>query len=261
MRYALRLSYDGTDFAGWWRQSDARSVAAELDAACARIGEPTAAAVGTSRTDAGVHARGQVAHVDLTRTRTPTQLHAALNTHLPDDVVCRAVAPVAGDWHAVHDARSKTYGYRIDNAAVAEPFTRRQCWRPQYRLTLDALRDAATGIVGCRDWCGFARRGDAREDLVRTITAVDWSAHDDELRCSVSGDGFVYRLVRSLVGAMVAVAHGGCARAELDAALAGADSPAGRQQAPAHGLCLEAVHYDPQPAWWPENAGAFTPND
>lgn len=244
-RYALLIAYDGSDFVGWWRQPGARTVAGELDAACARIGETAAAPVGASRTDAGVHARGQVAHVDLARHWEPSVLHRALAGQLPADCSLRAVAPVADDWHAVHGATGKTYTYAIDNGVLGDPFRTRHAWRPPFRLDLATLTSLAALIPGRRDWRAFARRGDHREaeDFVRTITAADWRADGDLLVCTVTGDGFVYRLVRSLVGALVATAHGGCSRAELDAALAGQESPAGQQQAPAHGLCLERVHY------------------
>ncbi len=247
--FALLLAYDGTAFAGWWRQAGARTVASELDAACARVGEPQARAVGASRTDAGVHARGQVAHLITTRAWSAGDLARALAPQLPDDLACRAVAAVDDDWHACHLATGKTYRYALDNGPVGDPFTARQAWRPPFRLDLPALRAAAAGISGRRDWRAFARRGDARGDLVRTLTRVEWAAHGQQLICTIAGEAFVYRLVRSLVGAMVAVAHGGCTRAELDAALAGAPSPAGRQQAPARGLHLDEVAYATPPAW------------
>jgi tRNA pseudouridine38-40 synthase len=247
MRYALTIAYDGTHFAGWWRQADARSVAGELDAAFARIGEAVAAPVGASRTDAGVHARGQVAHVDCARAWEPATLHAALSRQLPSDCACRALVAVPDNWHAVHDATGKTYSYTIDNGAVADPFVSPFAWRPPFRLDLAVLNELAALIPGERDWSAFARQGDYREDHVRRIGAVRWHAEGDRLVCTVRGDGFTYRLVRSLVGAMVATAHGGCTRTEFADALAAQSSPAGRQQAPAQGLCLEAVYYASSP--------------
>jgi tRNA pseudouridine38-40 synthase len=248
-RYALLIAYDGTGFAGWWRQPGLRTVAGEFDAALARLGESSASPVGASRTDAGVHARGQVAHVDLSRIWETSTLQRTLAAQLPADCALRAVAPVGDDWHAVHGASGKTYSYSIDNGAIGDPFRTRHAWRPPFRLDLATLNGLAALIPGRRDWRGFARRGDHREaeDFVRTITAVGWRADGDLLVCTVSGDGFVYRLVRSLVGALVATAHGGCSRADLDAALAGQESPAGHQQAPAHGLCLERVTYPQEP--------------
>lgn len=248
-RFALRLAYDGSGFSGWWRQPGRRSVAGELDAACGRLGEPAAAAVGASRTDAGVHARGQVAHLDLLRPRPPAELWRTLNTQLPGDIACVAAAAVESDWHACHRATGKTYRYRIDNGPCADPFATATAWRPPFRLDLAALRAAAVPIPGRRDWRGFARRGEHRADLERTIDTATWHAEGPTLVATIGGDGFTYHLVRSLVGAMVAVATGTCDAAELAHALAGGESPAGRQQAPARGLCLEQVRYAPEPAW------------
>ncbi len=246
MRFALLIAYDGTDFAGWWRQPDARTVAGVFDAAFARIGETQAQVVGASRTDAGVHAEGQVAHVTTTRTWEPDELRRALATHLPADVACRQVVPVPDDWDACHAASGKTYRYTIDHGEVADPFLARFAWRPPFRIDPQRLQTAAQGIAGERDWSGFSRRGETRHldgDLVRHIERVAWTVEGPRLCCEVSGGGFTYRLVRSLIGAMVAVANETCSRAELEHALAGHDSPAGRQQAPARGLCLITVRY------------------
>jgi tRNA pseudouridine38-40 synthase len=250
--FALHLAYDGTDFAGWWRQPGRRTVAAELDAACRRIGEAAPDAIGASRTDAGVHARGQVARIACARAWSPVALLRALARQLPADLACQRVALAAPGWHPGHDASAKTYRYRIDNGAIADPFAARYAWRPPFRLALAELAAAARALPGRRDWGGFVRRGESRAGagaLVRTISRVEWQLAGDALECTVTGEAFTYRLVRSLVGAMVAVAQGGCSAAELGRALRGGASPAGRQQAPACGLCLERVHYASEPEW------------
>jgi tRNA pseudouridine38-40 synthase len=246
MRVALLIAYDGTDFAGWWRQPGQRTVAGVFDEAFARLGEASAQVVGASRTDAGVHAQGQVAHVTTARAWKTGDLCRALATHLPADAACRAVAEVPDGWDACHDALAKTYHYTIDHGVVPDPFLARVAWRPPFVLDPQRLADAAQGLAGERDWSGFSKRGETRHldgDLVRRIDRVAWTTIGGRLRCEVTGGGFTYRLVRSLVGAMIAVANGTCTRAELDAALAGRDSPAGRQQAPARGLCLEHISY------------------
>lgn len=250
--FALLVAYDGSDFAGWWRQPGERTVAGVCDAACVRLGEDAASAVGASRTDAGVHARGQVAHLAVERDWSASDLHAALNHHLPADAACLAVAAVADTFHACHDAVEKNYSFCIDNGTVANPFAHRYAWRPPFRLDLDILNSVAQSIPGRRDWRAFARRGDSRNDLVRSISDVHWHSDGSRLICAVNGDGFIYRLVRSLIGAMVAVAHGSCSRHDLDLALRGEDSPASAQQAPAHGLCLEHVRYAEELRWHKE---------
>ena len=249
-RFAVLLAYDGTAFAGWWRQPEARSIASDVDAAFARLGEPHAAAVGASRTDAGVHARGQVAHVDCARAWTSVELRRALTRHLPSDIVCRGIARVAEDWHAVHHASGKTYRYRLDVGTDPEPFLApRISWRLPFPIALPALQEAARILPGARDLKAFARRGDHREDLTTQLYAVRWYDLDRYRICQVRGSRFTYRLVRSLVGGMVAVAHGTASCDQWQSALAGEVTPAAQQQAPACGLSLERVHYLMPPTW------------
>lgn len=248
-RYALRLAYVGTAFHGWWRQPGLGTVGDHLDQAFQRIGEADAAPVGAARTDAGVHARGQVAHVDCQRTWLPARLLGVLNGQVDEDCAVTGVAAVADDWDACHHATGKTYQYVIDDRAVSDPFLAGRCWRTPFALELDALRAAGALIPGLRDWRGFSRRGDHREDHTRCIETLTWERRDGVLVATVCGDGFTYHLVRSLVGACVAVANDTCSVQDLHASLAGAETPAGAQQAPASGLCLASVRYAHEPDW------------
>lgn len=247
-RMALTLAWDGTDFAGWWRQPGRRTVAGELDAAFARIGEDATAAVGASRTDAGVHARGQIAHVDLRRTWDPVRLLAALGRQLPPDLACVAAAPVDDGWHAVHGVRRKTYRYLVDAGPVADPFAVRTAWRAP-GLDAALLAAAAAAVPGRRDWSAFVRRGEYRDDTTCRVLSCRWTRRDGLLACDLAADGFIYRLVRSLIGGMVAVARGSSAAADWSAALAGTANGASRQQAPAHGLHLLRVVHRRPPGW------------
>lgn len=247
-RFALLLAYDGAGFAGFWRQPGERTVGAELDAALERLaerGEPEPAA----RTDAGVHARGQVAHVDLARAWNPTELHRALDHQLPADCACLAAAAVDPAWHAARDASGKTYLYQLERSPQRDPLRAARCWRPPAGLQLARLEQAARWIAACQDFAPFARRGDHREDHRCRIAQLRWEEAGDILRCRIRADRFTYRLVRSLVGTMVAYATDGCSQDELVATLAGRDTPAAHHQAPAHGLLLEAVHYATEPRW------------
>ena len=243
MRYALLIAYDGTDLAGWWRQAEGRSVAGCLDAAFARLGEAQAAPVGASRTDAGVHARGQVAHVDLARPWQPWDLQRSLNRHLPPEIVCRGVVPVAEDFHAVQSVTTKTYRYAVDLGPGADPFLARWAWRPPYALNPVALPSLAAAVTTMTTAAGFVRRGDHREDLALTVRSCRWHQRGTTWIASITADRFTYRLVRSLVGGMLATAQGTCTEAQWQAALAGEDTPSGDQQAPARGLHLWRVAY------------------
>jgi tRNA pseudouridine38-40 synthase len=259
MRFAVRLAYDGTDYHGWWRQPGCASIGAELDAAFTRFGETLAQPVAASRTDAGVHARGQVAHVDVQRVYAPERLLAHLAMHLPANIACTAIAAAPDDFDAVLHAQEKHYCYRIHNSLIPNPFTQRFVWHPPFRLNLSELNALAKNIPGTRDWSGFAKRGETRHldgDLIRSIFSVHWEEHDDELRCHVRGGGFTYRLVRSLIGAQIAVAHGTCSPAQWFAALSGEINAIAAQQAPACGLCLQDVRYAHSLSWVTSTASA-----
>ena len=247
-RYALLLAYDGTGLAGWWRQPGLATVAGELDAACARIAEDGAEAVGASRTDAGVHAHGQLAHLDLRRTWEPARLLTALNRHLPPAIVVRAAAAVAPDWHAVHGVRRKTYRYAIDAGPVRDPFRVRTAWRMP-GLDAGLLAAAAAVVPGRRDWAAFVRRGEYRTSTLCRVSACRWRERAGLLTCDLTADAFIYRLVRSLVGGMAVVARDGSRLADWREVLEGGPGELARQQAPAHGLTLLRVAHRVPPLW------------
>ncbi len=266
-RYALLLAYDGGDFSGWWRQPGRRTVAGELDAACLRLGEPDAQALGAARTDAGVHAQGQLAHLDCQRDWDPARLAAALDAQLPPDLCCRAAAAVDADWHACHQAVGKTYRYRCDAGSQRSPFLWRTSWRPPGPIPeLADLQAASRPLLGRLDCQALARRGEHREDLHCDLQAIDWHLQGEvELACVVSGSRFIYHLVRSLVGLMLAAARTGDPSAAVRVALSEAGHPLARQQAPARGLCLEAVQHAHVPDWQrpdpgPSGHGLRTPH-
>ena len=212
-----------------------------------------AEALGAARTDAGVHAEGQVAHVDCSRAWACDELVHALNTHLDSDVSCLAAAAVDETWHACHASSGKTYRYEIDAAQSPDPLRQRYAWRPPGKLHLDRLQELAARIPGERDWSAFARSADAREDYVRDIFQMQVAevagTFGPRFVFTVQGKGFTYHLVRSLVGAVIAVATQRCAEADLDAALRAQASEAANFQAPAKGLCLERVHYPEMLPW------------
>jgi len=255
MRFALLLAYDGSDYHGFWRQPELRSIGAELDAAFDRLGESDARPVPASRTDAGVHARAQVAHVDCARSWQAEALQRAVDAQLPDAIACPAVAAVADDWHAARQALSKCYRYRLC-CGRRDPHEARFVWAPPRApdpTTLDAL---AAELVGEHDFCAFRRRDEQRSDTRCRIDAAGWRRRGSELHCEVQADRFVHHLVRSLVGAMVAVASAALPRRAWRAALAGDASEAARQQAPSRGLHLIRVRYAAEPVWRPQDPHA-----
>ena len=220
--------------------------------ACARLGEGRVAAIAASRTDAGVHAHGQVARIDTRRDWQPAALCRMLDGQLPSDCACRAVARVADDWQPTHLAAAKTYRYHLDRSQPRDPLLAPFSWRPPGPpLEPDRLRSALALLPGQHDCRAFRRRGDHRDDyhidLQQAVCTITATTAAIDLRA----DRFAYRLARSLIGAVIAVARGSLAPDSLRAALSGEATPACRHQAPAKGLSLLSVHYPPpyQPHW------------
>lgn len=242
MTLLAEVAYVGTHFAGCPEVEARRTVVGEVRAALARVG---AAGVveALSRTDAGVHARGQVLALVLDREEPEASWHRALERHLPADLRCHAVARV----EALPRVVAKTYTYTLDVSRWGDPFLAEVAWRVP--VGIDALAGLTAGLVGRHDFSAFRRRGETRAHLVRTITEAAWEAQPGRLVFRVSGDGFGYRMVRSLVGGMVCVAWGRCTPADWEGALAGHVTRASLQQAPARGLCLTSMVLDPEPRW------------
>jgi tRNA pseudouridine38-40 synthase len=239
----LRLSYDGAGFSGAADlPAPARTVVGELRAALARCGEVGAQVDVLSRTDAGVHARGQIAVVRGAVHLTPARAMAALASQVPDDLA------VTGAWAGdVATARWKRYVYHLDLGPWPDPLARRYTWRPPHGVDRDALDRAVACCVGSFPGRAFARRGDERADadaLAWRVTRADVSGEGAAVAVTVEGPAFFYRQVRSLVGAVVCVARGGASLGDLQAALGGAPGPVSVQQAPAWGLCLDHIELD-----------------
>jgi len=253
-RFALHLAYDGSGFAGCWRARGRRTVAAVCDLVCGRLGLEVGSATFAARTDAGVHAEGQVVAVDGPRDIKPARLAADFDAALPEDCSCRAAAAVASDWD-VRGSAWKTYRYVLDPAVRPHPDLVGRAWRPPRRTDPARLADGAFLLRGAHDFSAFRRRGDHRDDHRCRLESVEWTVGGTRAVCRIRGDRFTYRLVRSLVGAMVALAGDQIDRAELIAARDGEPTPAIRHQAPAHGLCLEEVRYAAEPGWVAPDGG------
>jgi tRNA pseudouridine38-40 synthase len=247
----LLLHYRGTDLLGAAEVAGGRTVVGELRAALARLGESGCEVEVLSRTDAGVHARGQVAVVRGLRRLKPEALWIGLRHQLPVDLRCVRVAEVGEVPRVLH----KTYRYSLDLSAVGDPFMGDLAWRPPAGVEVGVLQEAGACVPGRRDFRAFRRRGETREDLVRNVISQGWAEEGGLWVWTVTGEGFAYRLVRSLVGGMVAVARGGLSMAAWRAALAGEVSEAGRQQAPAHGLCLSGMVLEGEVRWWSGGGG------
>jgi tRNA pseudouridine38-40 synthase len=246
VRVRLDLAYDGTDFAGWAFQHDQRTVQGVLESALATISRRTDLSRVTvaGRTDAGVHATGQVAHADLPAPVAADRLLPRLNGVLPRDVRIRAVAPAPAGFDARFSGMARTYRYRVaDSAATVDPLRRRDTLAWPRELDLAAMQRASELLLGLHDFAAFCRKREGAT-TVRTLLQLDW-AREDVLVGTVRADAFCHSMVRSLVGALLSVGEGR-RPSDWPASLLSASGRASDVVvAPPHGLTLVRVEYPP----------------
>ena len=236
------LEYDGTEFSGWQIQPNGRTVQEELERALRQISGEEIRVAGAGRTDAGVHARGQVATFMTAATFSPEDLRRSLNGVLPEDVVIHRVESVADDFHARFSATARRYAYTIALGPTA--VDRRVSWICPYRLDVEVLRRCAGRVLGRHDFTSFAKLGSDTVHGRCTVTRSEWVAEDRRLVYHVKADRFLYGMVRALVGTMVDMARGYRSEAEWDEIMKAGDRRHAGTAAPAHGLCLVEVEYD-----------------
>jgi tRNA pseudouridine38-40 synthase len=251
MIYRLTVSYRGTAYAGWQRQENALAVQEVLEEALSGLlGRPVAVA-GASRTDAGVHARGQVAHLDLDSPFPPRGLVHGTNHRLPEDVRVLAAhamppaPPGETGFHARKSALGKEYLYRLSLAAVVSPLDSPFVWGVPARLDVNSMARATAFLAGRHDFSAFAAAGGSHGQPFRRIFSAIWERAGEELRFRVLGDGFLRGMVRALVGTLVEVGLGKRSPEAFAELLTGRPRSEAGPTAPAGGLVLERVFYPP----------------
>ena len=243
MKIALKISYDGTDYAGWQVQKNAPTVQEKLNEAVFALTGERVSVTGSGRTDAGVHAAGQVAHSETESALPPEKYAPALNVFLPPDIRVLSSRAVPDTFHAVRSAKRKTYVYSFYRAETELPLKERYAVRIYGETDLENMRNCAAVFVGKHDFTCFLASGSDVKDAVRTIFSLEITERGDDLSLSVTGDGFLYNMVRILAGTLLEAAKGKRTPADCAALLAGKDrSPAGKTM-PAKGLCLVSVEY------------------
>jgi tRNA pseudouridine38-40 synthase len=250
--FRIVLAYDGTDFVGWQRQASGVSIQGLIEDALSELDGRPVAVAGAGRTDAGVHALGQVAGFSLERSIEPNAVLRALNARLPDAVRVLSAGAVDASFHPRFSAREKRYEYRIWNAPVADPFERRYAWHIHDPIDVDAMHAAAAMFEGRHDFAAFQSAGSAATTTVRTIFKSTLSAAGVDVRggesgrlitYEISGDGFLRHMVRAIVGTLVEVGRGRRRPEWIGEVIASADRGAAGPTAPPDGLFLVGVSY------------------
>jgi len=245
--FRLTLEYDGAGFEGWQIQpGERRTVQGELEKAIARVARERVKVVGSGRTDAGVHAEGQVASVTFDTSLEPERLQRALNASLPDDVAIRELSVAHDGFDARRDATGKLYRYSLWNAPERAPLRRRRALCLLRPLDLARIRVAAAQLVGCHDFASFQAAGCEAATSVRTLRRIDVTGEAGAaIHLWFEGTGFLRHMVRNIVGTLIEVGSGRRDPEGMTALLAARDRRRAGPTAPAHGLTLVSVSYAP----------------
>ena len=250
MNFKLLLQYDGTEFHGWQIQDELRTVQGELTRVLTLLDGRSVTVHGSGRTDAGVHAEGQVASVELKRDITPQKLRNAINGNLPADVRVLFADWAPDDFHARYSARSKTYCYRIVHGPTVSPFWSRYALQEARSLDLERIRSTAPMFLGEHDWTAFSAAQSDAESRVRNIFRCDvddhWSARarGHLIEISVTANGFLRYMVRSIAGTLLAVGRGELDENAIKRAIDEGTRELIGATAPPYGLTLRSVQYD-----------------
>lgn len=249
MNYRMLIQYDGTDFHGWQVQNNQRTVQGELERVLSLLEDAEVHVAGSGRTDAGVHAEGQVANVKMNKSFKPEKLRGAINGNSWRDIRVLEVTTVDDDFHARFSAKGKTYIYRVVNAPVMSPFWARYAHLESRPLDLSRMQSAVTIFLGEHDWTAFSSAGSDSENKVRTISDFSIESRWDT-RCSaamiefrITGNGFLRYMVRSIVGTMLELGRGERDEDSISTAIVTLDRELAGVTAPANGLTLLSVDY------------------
>ena len=245
-RIKLTVAYDGTDYCGWQIQPNGITVEEVLNKALSDLTKETVKVIGASRTDAGVHARGNVAVFDTKSPIPPERIAYAVNALLPDDIVVVRSEEVGCDWHPRYQNSIKTYEYTIVNREMPDPLRRRDSWFVSFPLDIDDMKKAARYFIGEHDFKTFCSVHTGVKTTVRRIDSLDVEKKGERIKIRISGNGFLYNMVRIIAGTLVEVGRGAFAPSEVKEMLEQKERGRAGATAPPQGLVLLGIVYDGQ---------------
>ncbi|MFR2836478.1 MAG: tRNA pseudouridine(38-40) synthase TruA [[Clostridium] nexile] len=243
-RIKLTIAYDGTNYCGWQVQPNGITVEEVVNKALKKLTGEDIQVIGASRTDSGVHALGNVAVFDTRTTIPPERISYALNQRLPEDIVIVKSEEVAEDFHPRYCDCSKTYEYHILNTRIPIPTKRLTNYFVSYDLDVEKMRKAAGYLIGEHDFVSFCNVRTDVEDTVRTVTELEILKDGEEITIRISGNGFLYNMVRIIVGTLIRVGRGFYEPEKVKEILEAKDRKAAGVTAPPHGLILAEIRYE-----------------
>jgi tRNA pseudouridine38-40 synthase len=245
-KFKLTIAYDGTQYGGWQNQPNAVSIQTLIEQSLSTILRLPTEIIGSGRTDAGVHALGQAAHFCHSEPIDLSRLRLSLNALLPQDIRIRSVEEVDEDFHARYSAIGKTYHYHLHLDPISDPFRRFYSTHVRHPIDLALLKEAAKQFIGTKDFTSFANEaheGSASKNAVRTLHRLDVIEEAAGLRLEFEGNGFLYKMVRNIVGTLLDIARGQIPLSNLQSIFDAKDRRLAGRTAPPEGLFLVKVHY------------------
>lgn len=242
-RKLLTIQYDGTDYSGWQVQKNAKSVQSVVESVLRTVVSDLNGITGCSRTDAGVHANMYCLHFDTQQEIPDERIVAALNSRLPEDISAINCKTVSDDFHARYSCKAKTYIYKIRNSSIKNPFSNKYELLIAKKLDENLLDKAAKKFIGTYDFVGFCSVGSSVSTTIRTVTDASVKREGDLLTFSITADGFLYNMVRIIVGTLISVGFNKISPDDIPAIIESKDRNRAGATAKAHGLCLYKVDY------------------
>lgn len=243
-RYKLIVAYDGTNYNGFARQPNGITIQVILEEAIKAIIQKDVKVLGAGRTDAGVHAKGQCCTFDADINIPVQRLAHAINSKLPSDIAVKSAQIVGEDFHPQYGAKRKTYRYQILNSRIRDPFLSKYSWLYPFKLDIELMREAAAHMIGTHDFKCFTAAGGGAKETVRSIYSIDIYQQEELITVDICGNGFLYNMVRIIIGTLIAVNEGKLSTDDIKRVIASKDRGQAGPTAPPQGLTMLQIVYE-----------------